>query len=204
MQKVPIALNVDDPSPIVSVYYDHIPSHLTEDGRPIAKTIPNSFLDKFCDITEKHGIHGKFSVIPQPAGRGDITKGIPGYPIEEMQEWLETVRTRVVPRFSIGAEMLTHHMAIDLTTGQPMKLNEMEDAAIKRFAENKGLFLVMSPWRVVAGGNSVFNTYAQQNGIDKTSVDFMNRMCDVIGGMSIANLFAMDGTKECAEYSPRI
>ena len=129
MQKVPIALNVDDPSPIVSVYYDHIPSHLTEDGRPIAKTIPNSFLDRFCDITQKHGIHGKFSVIPQPAGRGDITKGIPGYPTEQMHAWLDTVKARVCPQFSIGPEMLTHHMAIDLATGKPMDMDEMQWAA---------------------------------------------------------------------------
>ena len=89
---------------------------------------------------------------------------------------------------------------LDLQEAGYMKLNETEDAAINRFANNKGLFLFMSPWRVVAGGNSVFNTYAQQNGFDKNAVDYMNRMCDRIGGMSIANLFAMDATKECAEY----
>ena len=129
MNKIPISLNIDDPAPIVSVYYDHIASHTTFDGRPLAQTIPNSFLDRFCDIVERHGIRGKFSVIPQPGNRGDITKGLPGYPDSLLTEWLETVRTRVVPRFSIGPEMLTHHMAVDLSTGEVLPLDEMEWAA---------------------------------------------------------------------------
>ena len=129
MQRVPISLNIDDPAPIVSVYYDHIASHTTSDGRPLAQTIPNAFLDRFCDIVERHDIRGKFSVIPQPGNRGDITKGLPGYPDTLLMEWLETVRTRVAPHFSIGPEMLTHHMAVDLSTGEVLPLDEMEWAA---------------------------------------------------------------------------
>ena len=129
MHRIPISLNIDDPAPIVSVYYDHIPSHVTADGRPLAKTIPNAFLDRFCDVIERNGIRGKFSVIPQPGNRGDIAKGIPGYPESLLTEWLGTVKTRVAPRFSICPEMLTHHMAVDLATGKPLSLDEMEWAA---------------------------------------------------------------------------
>lgn len=129
MKKVPICLNIDDPAPIISVYYDHIPEHTTADGRPLAKTIPNSFLNRFCDLIEEFGIKGKFSVVPQPGNRGDITKGIPGYDDALLREWLETVRTRVAPRFSTCPEMLTHHMAVDLTTGKILDKDEMEWAA---------------------------------------------------------------------------
>ena len=129
MHRVPISLNIDDPAPIVSVYYDHIASHTTSDGRPLAQTIPYAFLDRFCNIVERHGIRGKFSVVPQPGNRGDITKGLPGYDDALLNEWLETVRTRVAPRFSIGPEMLTHHMAVDLSTGEVLPLDEMEWAA---------------------------------------------------------------------------
>lgn len=89
---------------------------------------------------------------------------------------------------------------LDLEKAGYMKLNETEDAAINRFANGKGLFLFISPWRVVSGGASVFNTYAEAKGMDKGSVNFMNSMCDQIGGMSIARLFAMDETKASAEY----
>ena len=129
MKKVPISLNIDDPAPIVSVYYDHIPEHTTADGRPLVKTIPNSFLNIFCDLVEEYGIRGKFSVVPQPGNRGDITKGIPGYEDARMLEWLDTVKTRVAPRFSICPEMLTHHMAVDLSTGNLLNLDEMAWAA---------------------------------------------------------------------------
>lgn len=129
MNKIPISLNIDDPAPIVSVYYDHIASHTTADGRPLAQTIPNSFLDRFCDIVEQHGIRGKFSVVPQPGNRGDITKGLPGYDDALLNEWLDTVRTRVAPRFSVCPEMLTHHMAVDLATGKVLPMDEMDWAA---------------------------------------------------------------------------
>ena len=129
MNKIPISLNIDDPAPIVSVYYDHIASHTTKDGRPLVKTIPNAFLDRFCNTIEKHGIKGKFSVVPQPGNRGDITKGLPGYDSAFLQEWLDMVRTRVAPRFSVCPEMLTHHMAVDLATGEILPLDEMDWAA---------------------------------------------------------------------------
>lgn len=129
MRHVPIALNIDDPAPIISVYYDHITTHLTADGRPLAKTIPNSFLNAFCDIIEQHGIRGKFSVVPQPANRGDITKEIPGYDHALLKEWLDTVKTRVCPHFSVCPEMLTHHMAVDLSSRKVLTLDEMDWAA---------------------------------------------------------------------------
>ena len=129
MKKVPICLNIDDPAPIISVYYDHIPEHTTADGRPLAKTIPNSFLNAFCSLIQEYGIKGKFSVVPQPANRGDITKDIPGYNKALMLEWLDTVKTKVAPNFSICPEMLTHHMAVDLSTGKLLELDEMDWAA---------------------------------------------------------------------------
>ena len=95
----------------------------------MAKTIPNAFLDRFCDIIETHGIKGKFSVVPQPSNRGDITKGIPGYEDALLAEWLDTVRTRVTPQFSVCLEMLTHHMAVDLRSGEVLPLDEMDWAA---------------------------------------------------------------------------
>lgn len=126
---IPIALNIDDPAPIISVYYDHIPEHKTADGRPLVKTIPNTFLVTFCDLIEEYGIRGKFSVVPQPGNRGDITKGIPGCDDALLREWLDTVKSRVCPRFSVCPEMLTHHMAVDLSTGKVLEQDEMEWAA---------------------------------------------------------------------------
>lgn len=108
MQKVPMSLLIDDGAPGISVYYTHAKSLFTEDGRPLEKSIPNDFLDDFCDVTERFGIKGKLSVVPMPGGIGDVARGLEGYPIEDTRQWLDTLRKRVCPNFSLSPEMLTH------------------------------------------------------------------------------------------------
>lgn len=124
MKKVPISLIIDDPAPRVFVYYEHAEVRQTKDGRPLLNEVPNEFLNRFCDVMEKHGIRGKFSVVPMPGGRGDIVHGIPGFPKCEIDEWLETVRSRVARHFSICPEILTHAQAVDLATGSLLDVNE--------------------------------------------------------------------------------
>ncbi|MBQ8249114.1 MAG: hypothetical protein IJY93_04430 [Clostridia bacterium] len=127
MKKVPISLQIDDPAPIISVYHEHATVSTTTDGRPIIPTFPNSFLDNFCDVIEKHGIKGKFSIVPMPGNKGDIVNGLEGVPREELDYWMDTVKKRVAPLFTIGPEMLTHHKPIDLATGKPiLEMNEEE------------------------------------------------------------------------------
>ena len=126
MKKVPISLIIDDPAPVVSVYHAHCGSPVTRDGRPILASVPNTFLDTFCDVTERHGMKGKFSVVPMPANRGDIINGLSGVNQALVEEWIQTVQARLVPAFTIGPEMLTHHRAVDLSTGGCFDINEME------------------------------------------------------------------------------
>ena len=127
--KIPVSLIVDDPAPIISVYYEHVSRRTTSDGRPIIPTFPNDFLDQFCDIVEKHGIKGKFTVIPMPGNKGDIVNGLEGVDRSDLDEWLNTVKTRLLPRFTVGPEMLTHHKAVDLATGEALSMNERDWAS---------------------------------------------------------------------------
>ncbi len=127
--KTPISLIVDDPAPRAFVFYEHSDTHRTEDGRPLASEVPNSFLYDFCGVMERYGLRGKFSVVPMPGGRGDIVRGISGFPDAEIREWLETVRTRVAKQFSLCPEMLTHAGAVDLATGGILPVNEKQWAA---------------------------------------------------------------------------
>ena len=124
--KIPVSLIVDDPAPIISVYYEHAASRTTSDGRPLIPTYPNEMLDRFCDIVEKHGIKGKYSVIPMPGNKGDIVNGLEGVSREDLDEWLDTVKARLLPYFSICPEMLTHHKAVDLATGGALSMNERD------------------------------------------------------------------------------
>ena len=124
--KTPISWIIDDPAPVISVYYEHAGKTHTNDGRPIVPTYPNEALFSFCDIIEKYGIRGKFSVVPMPGNKGDIVDGLDGVSFEEMQEWLSCVKNRVFPAFSVGPEMLSHHKAVDLNTGAPLPMNERD------------------------------------------------------------------------------
>ena len=124
MEKFPISLIIDDPAPRVFVFYEHAPVRTTADGRPLVDEVPNQFLFDFCEVMEKHGIRGKFSVVPMPGGRGDIVNGIPGFAQSEIDEWLDAVRTRVAKHFSICPEILTHAKAVDLKTGALLDMNE--------------------------------------------------------------------------------
>ncbi len=119
---VPITLLVDDSCPLVHVYrYHWADVHkrppTTGDGRPLVDTVPNGFLDRFCDVVERHGLAGKFSIIPMPAGRGDIVRGVAGHPPELTRQWLATAVARLGGRFDFSPEGLTHNLAVDLATG---------------------------------------------------------------------------------------
>ncbi len=126
MKKIPILLNIDDATPVLSVFYQHAGSKFTADGRPLLGRFPNSFLFEFCKVVERFGMKGKFSVVPMPGNEGDIAHGLQGVDDKEKNEWLETVKTRLMPSFTVGPEMLTHHKAVDLETGKDLPLNEMD------------------------------------------------------------------------------
>jgi len=125
MSRIPISIIIDDPAPVLSVYYTHRGDRdFTDDGRPLAEYYPNELMGKFCDVVEKYGIKGKFSVVPMPGNRGDILNGISGVKYELVTEWLYMVKKRLIPSFAIGPEMLTHNKAVDLATGEALEDSE--------------------------------------------------------------------------------
>ena len=117
MKKVPISIIIDDSAPVVSVYYHHHNPKTTDDGRPLLDKYPNAFLDTFCDIVERYGIKGKFSIVPMPGNQGDIVNGLRNIDQALVEQWLNTVKNRLIPNFTVGPEILSHHKAVDLATG---------------------------------------------------------------------------------------
>ena len=138
--KRPISIIIDDPAPVISTFYEsgmsgtsNFPSnklhHATKDGRPLLKTFPNAFLHQFCDIIEKWDIRGKYTVVPMPGNKGDIVNGLEGVDQAEVDQWIRTVQKRVMPRFAVGPEMLSHNLAVDVETGKPLEISEWAWAA---------------------------------------------------------------------------
>jgi hypothetical protein len=130
-KKVPVCLLIDDSAPLVHVYWYHVKQvdgkgPFTKDGRVLVKEVPNSFLDKFCDVAGRHGMAGKISIVPAPGGAGNLVDGIPGYDNSLITEWLNTAKKRLSKRFDFSPEMLTHNRALDLKTGTWSTENEAE------------------------------------------------------------------------------
>jgi hypothetical protein len=132
----PITLLVDDSCPLIHVYRFHKEDvHKmgpnTEDGRRLMDLVPNSFLEHFCEVVERHGIKGKLSIVPSPAGCGDIVKGIvppisrrSGIQVRSEEEWakltrewMDTAKARLSGNFDFSPEMITHNLTLDLGTG---------------------------------------------------------------------------------------
>jgi hypothetical protein len=129
---IPITILIDDPAPLINVYWWHAAesqktdSPTQKDEQPVARDIPVSFLEQFCDVIEEHQILGKFSVLPYPAGLGSIADGWEGCDKSDLNRWIEIVRQRVVPLMDISPEILTHAQAVDLKTMALLDENERE------------------------------------------------------------------------------
>ncbi len=129
--RVPITLLVDDSCPLIHVFRFHWEEvhkrpPYTDDGRLLLDIIPNEFLDRFCNVVETRGIAGKFSIVPAPAGRGDIVSGIEDYHPDVTREWLETAKRRLSDRFDFCPEGITHNLAVNLDTGEYFDEGESE------------------------------------------------------------------------------
>ena len=126
LERMPLALIVDDPMPCVNpLYYFHLQVRKDPDP-PYAKTIPVSFLERFVELTERHGVRGDFTVVPFPAGIGPISEGLPGFDDAELGRWLDLVRGRLTDRFDVHPEVLTHTLALDLEVRQMRDISEHE------------------------------------------------------------------------------
>lgn len=129
--KVPVSLIIDDAAPVLSVFYAHAKGATTKDGRALIPTYPNSLLSEFCDVVEKRGIKGKFTIVPMPGNMGDMVNGLQGVSKKELDEWISIVKERLLPAFTVGPEMLTHHKAVNLEDGSSLALDEDDWAALQ-------------------------------------------------------------------------
>jgi len=118
-ERLPVTVLLDDPTPCRNPAWYEYP-----DQGNVA-VVPNSFTERFCDLIDRTGAAGKFSVVPCPGAQGRIDEGMPGVSDEDMAAFLRLVRERIAPRWDISPEMLTHNKALDLATMRP--LDERED-----------------------------------------------------------------------------
>jgi hypothetical protein len=115
---IPVCLLVDDPAPCINTLYYYRLQVDRERYAHLERCIPVDFLEEFIDVCQSHGMRGKFSILPYPAGLGSILTGWEGCNRSELVRWLDLARTSLVPLFDITPEILTHTLALDLQTGR--------------------------------------------------------------------------------------
>ena len=123
MARVPISLIIDDGSP-VNLYYFHDLARWHEMIVPVEQVL------RFGDICAKYGVRGKFSVVPMPAGMGRIDRGLSHCSQEHLARFLNAIRQKVAPLFSITPEILSHYRAFDIKREQFLHI--MEDKYISQ------------------------------------------------------------------------
>jgi hypothetical protein len=100
---VPVCMIVDDPAPFVN------PRSVKDAG--VCKEIPTSFYLELAQWVKTAGVKGKFSVVPCIGGIRPIDGSLgeyPGHTRQERLEWIEVIKTRFAPRFTITPEVVTH------------------------------------------------------------------------------------------------
>ncbi|MEZ4869432.1 MAG: hypothetical protein R3C14_49370 [Caldilineaceae bacterium] len=113
---LPISLVVDDGVPCINplyYFYLHVPTERHETHEPC---IPFDLIEHFAEVTQRHGIRGKFTILPYPAGLGTLLEGWEGCDRAVIARWLDVARAQIAPHFDITPEILTHTLALDLQT----------------------------------------------------------------------------------------
>ena len=117
MSQVPISLIIDDGSPANTFYF-----HRLYEKHELL--VPTSFTREFAQTCRRHGLKGKFSVVPMPGCLGRLDQGLNRVPQQNVDEFLQVCRQEIMPAFSITPEILTHFLAYNLQSGGFMNLCE--------------------------------------------------------------------------------
>jgi hypothetical protein len=137
---VPASLIVDDPAPCINPFY-YFRLQVDREGwdRHEAR-IPLDFLEQFAYICRAHGMRGKFSILPYPAGLGSILEGWDGCDRAELAAWLDLARAEIAPHFDITPEIMTHTLALDLRSRRLLPQPEHDWMAERTLPELKEYF----------------------------------------------------------------
>lgn len=134
------SLMVDDGSPI----------NLMTGHAPLAGhrfLVPNRFTLAYARLCEKHGVRGKFSVVPMPLALGRLDERINGVSSVHLRRFLNIARERIAPNFDISPELLTHLTAVDSKGGYAHHL--FEDLWVERATSEQIADLIALALRIL-------------------------------------------------------
>jgi hypothetical protein len=124
--RVPVSLIIDDSTCLVNMahfgipqFAEVFPDQYKQNWRKLPREIPDSFVREFGEWSLENGVKGKYSIVPYPACTGWVSRFIPGWTKQELEESLALIRKLIVPNWDIHPEMVSHTRVIDIKTGQP-------------------------------------------------------------------------------------
>ncbi|NND05028.1 MAG: hypothetical protein HKN87_01495 [Saprospiraceae bacterium] len=126
LNRVPVSFIIDDSTALVNLAYYGIPQfqevfpdRYKQDWRSLPQEIPDSFVLKFLEWCDAHGVKGKYSMVPYPACTGWLNRFIPGWTKKELDDSIAIIRDLAQPNWDIHSEMISHTRVIDTKTGLP-------------------------------------------------------------------------------------
>lgn len=117
MARIPISLIVDDGIPVKSEYKGS-PDHR------FRRSVMDGLLRGFSDVCSRHGVKGKFSIIPMQTRTVRFDEGPEIFDRGRYARFLAILKKEITPRFDITPEILTHARAFDMKTGGLGAINE--------------------------------------------------------------------------------
>ena len=149
LDRVPLSIIFDDSTVLVNLNYffmrdynleapgnPHLDSSRRHRWEDVPVVHPESFTREFAEYCLEHGVRGKFSVVPCPAGLGRIDRGLPLFSRAQQQSWLDMCRELIVPAFDITPEMMTHTHVVDIDTLEPLEGRPWEQYDWSRLPED--------------------------------------------------------------------
>ncbi len=120
----PISLIIDDSAPI---YADRLSPEAVAQKRAAGESVDWwTFCDDFLALCERYGVHGKFTVLPYHAEYGMVDRLKSPLRRRQLQQFCSVVQERIMPRFDITPEIISHGPVIEPATDLPLGVEEPE------------------------------------------------------------------------------
>lgn len=141
LDRVPLSLIVDDSTALVNLNYFWLRDRVAQTGRwqrweDVPAVHPEAFTREWAEWCAEHGVRGKFSVVPCPAGLGRLHHRLPLFSNVQLAGWLKMCRELIVPNFDVTPELLTHTYVLDLDTLRPLASRIWEQFEWRGFTED--------------------------------------------------------------------
>ena len=120
----PVSLIIDDSAPI---YADRLSPEAVAQRQAAGQEVDWwTFFDHLLALFDRYGVHGKFTVLPYHAEYGFADKLKSPVRRRQLREFVSVVQERMIPRFDIAPEIVSHDVVINPDTDQPLGVEERE------------------------------------------------------------------------------